>query len=73
MSREKCFIEQTATMNILLKVTNVCSECYGDFINGSTIFYDLKACRYICELCHERLLPLMSSECVVDNDDLGLF
>lgn len=73
MSSEKCFIEQTVTTNILLKVTNVCSECYADLKEGSVIFYDLRGCRYICYLCHERIAPLMSSECNMDSDEPLLF
>lgn len=73
MNSDKCFIEQNATMSILLNVTNVCSECYSDLKEGNIIFYDLKGCRYICDLCHDRIAPLISSECNIEIDEPLLF
>jgi len=52
MSSDTRYQEQIVTKNILLMVTNVCSECYNSISEGDTIFYDSNECRYICSMCH---------------------
>jgi len=37
MSSSICFVTQEATKEILLRVTNVCGECYADLHEGDTI------------------------------------
>ena len=49
------FVTQEATEEILLRVTNVCAECYKDIRIGDTIYYDMEHCRYLCEDCQEVL------------------
>lgn len=50
-----CFITQIATEEILLRVTNVCAECYNDISEGDTVHYDTQTCRYLCNFCEELL------------------
>ncbi len=44
-----CFVTQEATEEILLRVTNVCAECYDDIHEGDTIHYDMQNYRYLCK------------------------
>ena len=44
-----CFVTQEATEEILLRVTNVCAECYDDINEGDTIHYDMQNYRYLCK------------------------
>ena len=46
-----CFVTQEATEEILLRVTNVCAECYDDIEEGDTIHYDMQNYRYLCMSC----------------------
>ena len=47
------FITQEATKEILLRVTNVCGECYSDLHQGEIIHYDMQHYRYICQKCQD--------------------
>jgi len=69
-----CFVTQEATREILLRVTNVCAECYDDIKEGDTIHYDMKNYRYLCKECQERLCAQMNENCeVVVDESAGLF
>jgi hypothetical protein len=69
-----CFVTQEATEEILLRVTNVCAECYDDIKEGDTIHYDMQNYRYLCKSCQERLCAQMNENCeVVVDESEGLF
>ncbi len=69
-----CFVTQEATREILLRVTNVCAECYDDIKEGDTIHYDMQNYRYLCKECQERLCAKMNENCeVVVDESAGLF
>lgn len=69
-----CFVTQEATEEILLRVTNVCAECYDDIKEGDTIHYDMQNYRYLCKECQERLCAQMNENCeVVVDESEGLF
>lgn len=69
-----CFVTQEATKEILLRVTNVCAECYDDIKEGDTIHYDMQNYRYLCKKCQERLCAQMNENCeVVVDESEGLF
>ena len=69
-----CFVTQEATREILLRVTNVCAECYDDLKEGDTIHYDMQNYRYLCKECQERLCAKMNENCeVVVDESAGLF
>ncbi len=42
----ECFVTEQATAEILLRVSNVCAECYDDIVEGDTIHYDMQNYRY---------------------------
>ena len=74
MSENGCFVTQEATEDILLRVTNVCAECYDDISTGDTIHYDMQNYRYLCDCCQKILCARMNDECeVVREEDAGLF
>ena len=69
-----CFVTEEATSEILLRVTNVCGECYDDIHVGDTIHYDMQNYRYLCTDCQERLCAQMNENCeVVEEEAPGLF
>jgi hypothetical protein len=69
-----CFVTEEATPEILLRVTNVCGECYDDIHTGDTIHYDMQNYRYLCTECQERLCAQMNENCeVVEEDVPSLF
>ncbi len=69
-----CFVTHEATEEILLRVTNVCGECYSDIDMGDTIHYDMQNYRYLCDCCQKKLCSQMNDECeVVREEDTGLF
>ena len=68
-----CFVDQIATREILLRVTNVCGECYRDLKEGEEIFYDLQSYRYLCKECHDKLSEKMNEQCEVIEEKEGLF
>ncbi len=70
-----CFVTQEATEEILLRVTNVCAECYDDINTGDTIHYDMQNYRYLCKSCQERLCAQMNENCevIADEEGPGLF
>ena len=73
MSSE-CFITQEATEEILLRVTNVCAECYDDINIGDTIHYDMQSYRYLCECCQEKLCAQMNENCeIIEQEVPSLF
>ncbi|MEA3456643.1 MAG: hypothetical protein U9R26_09055 [Campylobacterota bacterium] len=67
-----CFVDQIATPEILLRVTNVCGECYDDLLEGDPIYYDMQSYRYLCKKCYEILCEKMNDDCEVIEDE-GLF
>ena len=74
MNENVCFITQEATEDILLRVTNVCAECYEDIHSGDTIHYDMQEYRYLCDCCQKIFCSRMNEECeVVREEDAGLF
>ncbi len=69
-----CFVTQEATQEILLRVTNVCAECYEDIETGDIIHYDMQNYRYLCKSCQERLCSMMNENCeVVEDESVALF
>ena len=69
-----CFVTQIATKEILLRVTNVCAECYNDINRGDTIHYDMQNYRYLCGACQEKLSERMNDECeIVEEEAETLF
>ncbi len=68
-----CFLEQEATENILLRVTNVCGLCYQSFTAGETIYYDMHHYRYLCKGCMEDLSKKLNEECEVVEEGGKLF
>lgn len=73
MQSSACFLTQEATEDILLRVTNVCAECYDDLNPGDTIHYDMQSYRYLCNTCQERLCSHESDVCEVDVEISTLF
>jgi len=69
-----CFVTQEATQEILLRVTNVCAECYDDIEEGDIIHYDMQNYRYLCKACQERLCAMMNENCeVIEDESAALF
>jgi len=69
-----CFVTQIATEEILLRVTNVCGECYDTLHTGDTIHYDMQNYRYLCQPCQEYLCNTMNEACEeVGEEEGGLF
>jgi len=68
-----CFVTQPATEEILLRVTNVCSECYSPLHVDDIIHYDMKNYRYLCTSCQEELCEKMNDECEIIEEAGGLF
>lgn len=69
-----CFVTQEATEDILLRVTNVCAECYADITEGDTIHYDMQNYRYLCECCQEKLCAQMNEQCeIIEEEAPSLF
>ena len=74
MSSNACFVTQEATEEILLRVTNVCGECYSDLEAGDIIHYDMQNYRYLCSDCQEKLCERMNDDCeIVDDEKAVLF
>jgi len=71
MMSSSCFITQEATEDILLRVTNVCAECYDDINPGDIIHYDMQNYRYLCECCQEKLCAQMNENCEVVEEELS--
>jgi hypothetical protein len=65
-----CFVSQEATEEILLRVTNVCAECYADLNEGDTIHYDMQQYRYLCECCQETLCAQMNEDCEMIEEEV---
>ena len=70
MSNGACFVTQEATEEILLRVTNVCAECYDDINPGDIIHYDMQNYRYLCECCQEKLCAQMNEQCEIVEDEV---
>ena len=68
-----CFLAQEATEEILLRVTNVCGECYNDIVTGDIIHYDMQNYRYLCNTCQEELCERMNEYCEIVDEDAVLF
>lgn len=74
MSSNVCFVTQEATVEILLRVTNVCAECYSDLVEGDSIHYDMQSYRYLCDCCQEKLCSQMNEVCeIVEDENPNLF
>jgi hypothetical protein len=65
-----CFVTQEATSEILLRVTNVCAECYCDINRGDTIHYDMQSYRYLCDCCQEKLCLQMNEDCEIIEEEV---
>ncbi len=65
---DRCFLEQKATSDILLHVTNVCGVCYNSLEENSNIYYDMRSYRYVCASCKEHLSSQMNEECEVEKE-----
>jgi len=68
-----CFLSQEATTDILLRVTNMCAECYSDIHKGDIIHYDMQSYRYLCNSCQELLCENMNEKCEIVEEPVGLF
>ncbi|MBD3788935.1 MAG: hypothetical protein IE885_00990 [Campylobacterales bacterium] len=74
MSSSPCFVTQIATKEILLRVTNVCGECYDDLKEGDEIYYDMQNYRYLCKKCQEALCERMNDRCeIIEEEGQALF
>ena len=74
MTSNSCFVSQEATVELLLRVTNVCAECYDDLEIGSIIHYDMQNYRYLCDCCQQKLCSRMNDNCeIVEDENLSLF
>ncbi len=72
--RGDCSVSQQATEEILLRITNVCGECYNDLELGAIIHYDMQNYRYLCDCCQKKLCSRMNENCeIVKEEDAGLF
>ena len=69
MENSRCFVTQEATEKILLRVTNVCAECYNDLYIGDTIHYDMQKYRFLCDCCQKKLCSMMNDECEIIYDE----
>jgi hypothetical protein len=69
-----CFLSQTATVEILSNVTSFCSECYTDIAYDEVIYYDMKNCCYICQLCQEKIQENLDIDCEpINREENSLF
>lgn len=64
-----CFVTQIANKDILLRVTNVCGECYADLKEGDTIHYDMQHYRFLCDCCQQKLSSRMNEVCEIIHDE----
>ncbi len=64
-----CFVTQKATSEILLRVTNVCGECYSDLNEGDTVHYDMQNYRFLCDCCQKKIASTMDDDCNVIYDE----
>jgi len=46
---DHCFVRQSATPKILEYVSRFCAECYHEFSEGETLYYDMQNYRYLCQ------------------------
>ncbi|SFV89869.1 hypothetical protein MNB_SV-4-1052 [hydrothermal vent metagenome] len=63
-----CFVTQIATKDVLVRVTNVCSECYTDLKEGDTIHYDMQNYRFLCDCCQQKFCLIMNEQCEIVHD-----
>lgn len=73
MSDTTCFLSETATQDLLNRVTDVCSECYATLEVGETIYYDMQQYRYLCSECQKKIAETMNEDCEVIPEQGGLF
>jgi len=64
------FFTQEATADILLRVTNVCGECYHELKEGDLIHYDMQNYRYLCNGCQEEFCEVEKQKCEA-SDEVG--
>ena len=65
-----CFVTQEATRDILLRVTNVCNECYSDLREGDAIHYDMQSYRFLCDCCYQKIASGMNEACeIVESEE----
>jgi hypothetical protein len=69
---ENCFVRQLATAELISNVASFCSECYSTINENETIHYDMKSCRYLCDVCQEKYQESLNEngEYVVSNSSL---
>ena len=58
-----CFVRQEATPQILQNVSRYCAECYKEFRETETVYYDMQQYRYLCERCAERSAERLDERC----------
>jgi hypothetical protein len=68
-----CFVSQSATEEIILRVTNMCAQCYSDILVDDIIHYDMQNYCYLCSACQEALCEQMNNECETIEEAGGLF
>jgi len=64
-----CFVSQVATKEILIRVTQVCAECYSELQEGDTIHYDMQQYRYLCDCCQQKLESMMDESCQIIQEE----
>ncbi len=70
------FLQQEATNIILQNVTRYCAECYKEFKEEESLYYDMKNYRYLCQECAKRIeqeLPNDLYESIEVNKEATLF
>ncbi|WP_292656814.1 hypothetical protein [Nitratifractor sp.] len=71
----QCFVRQEATPRILQNVSRYCAECYREFTEKETLYYDMQEYRYLCESCAEALDKRLNEACerIEEPESAGLF
>jgi len=66
---DHCFVRQSATPKILEFVSRFCAECYHEFAEGETLYYDMQNYRYLCESCADALARHLDELCEVSEEE----
>jgi hypothetical protein len=71
----RCFVRQEATARILQNVSRYCAECYREFQEHGTLYYDMQEYRYLCEQCAEMMDRQLNEACerIEEPESAGLF
>jgi hypothetical protein len=65
------FVRQSATNRILEYVSRFCAECYREFREEETIYYDMERCCYLCSECAEKVEGKTDMENVLPDRKTG--